>query len=103
MGRKTPSIHVIEGCVAEALLTDSNTVTGLLARMTKDASPVTFRSRAIVLATGGVGHLYAVTTNPFEASGLGMAIAARAGAVRSRRLVGLERVRIRRKVVVPRP
>jgi L-aspartate oxidase len=34
-----------------------------------------------VLATGGIGHLYAVTTNPAEASGLGLAIAARAGAV----------------------
>jgi L-aspartate oxidase len=33
-----------------------------------------------VLATGGIGHLYAVTTNPAEASGLGLAIAARAGA-----------------------
>jgi L-aspartate oxidase len=35
----------------------------------------------VVLATGGIGHLYAVTTNPAEASGLGLAIAARAGAV----------------------
>ena len=35
----------------------------------------------MVLATGGIGHLYAVTTNPHEASGLGLAIAARAGAV----------------------
>src|SRR5690242_3603975 len=38
-------------------------------------------ARAVVLATGGIGHLYAVTTNPAEASGLGLAIAARAGAV----------------------
>ena len=35
----------------------------------------------MVLATGGIGRLYAVTTNPAEASGLGLAIAARAGAV----------------------
>ncbi len=34
-----------------------------------------------MLATGGIGHLYAVTTNPAEARGLGLAIAARAGAV----------------------
>jgi L-aspartate oxidase len=34
-----------------------------------------------VLATGGIGHLYAVTTNPVEASGSGLAIAARAGAM----------------------
>src|SRR5690242_7844249 len=37
-------------------------------------------ARAVVLATGGIGHLYAATTNPAEASGLGLAIAARAGA-----------------------
>src|SRR5262249_50847890 len=31
--------------------------------------------------SGGIGHLYAVTTNPREAQGGGLAIAARAGAV----------------------
>src|SRR6185436_15489480 len=35
---------------------------------------------AVVLATGGIGALYAVTTNPPEARGTGLAIAARAGA-----------------------
>jgi L-aspartate oxidase len=45
------------------------------------AKPVTIASRAVVLATGGIGHLYAVTTNPAEAGGSGLAIAARAGAV----------------------
>jgi len=44
------------------------------------ARPVNIPARAVVLATGGIGHLYAVTTNPKEASGLGLAIAARAGA-----------------------
>ena len=42
---------------------------------------MTIAARAVVLATGGIGHLYAVTTNPPEARGLGLAIAARAGAV----------------------
>jgi L-aspartate oxidase len=81
--RKTPSIRVIEGFVAENLLTENGAVTGLQIRDARDplASPVVLSSRAIVLATGGVGHLYAVTTNPTEASGLGLAIAARAGAV----------------------
>ncbi len=81
--RKTPSIRVIEGYVAEALLTEGNQVTGLRVRKTGDGTskPVTIASSAIVLATGGIGHLYAVTTNPTEASGLGLAIAARAGAI----------------------
>src|ERR1700719_1258324 len=81
--RRTPSIRVIEGFVAEALLTADGAVTGLQLRKTDDvtARPLTIASRAVVLATGGIGHLYAVTTNPHEASGLGLAIAARAGAV----------------------
>lgn len=81
--RNTPSIRVIEGYAAEALLTEGDTVTGLQLRKADDpaAAPVIIASRAIVLATGGIGHLYAVTTNPAEASGIGLAIAARAGAV----------------------
>ncbi|WP_424629577.1 L-aspartate oxidase [Bradyrhizobium sp. SYSU BS000235] len=81
--RKTPSIRVIEGYAAEALLTENSEVAGLQVRKTGDAAskPVTIASSAIVLATGGIGHLYAVTTNPVEASGLGLAIAARAGAI----------------------
>ncbi len=81
--RKTPSIRVIEGYSAEALLTQDNAVSGLQLRKADDATakPVTIAARAVVLATGGIGHLYAVTTNPVEASGTGLAIAARAGAV----------------------
>jgi L-aspartate oxidase len=81
--RRTPSIRVIDGLVAEALLTEDGAVSGLQLRNARDATarPLIIASRAVVLATGGIGHLYAVTTNPQEASGLGLAIAARAGAV----------------------
>src|SRR6266700_1465448 len=81
--RRTPSIRLIEGFVAEALLTEDGAVTGLQLREGGNfaARPVMIASRAIVLATGGIGHLYAVTTNPAEANGSGLAIAARAGAV----------------------
>ncbi|WP_159718745.1 L-aspartate oxidase [Geminicoccus flavidas] len=37
--------------------------------------------RAVVLATGGVGGLFAATTNPLTATGTGLAMAARLGAV----------------------
>ena len=81
--RNTPSIRLIEGFVAEALLTDANGIAGVQLRRGDDisAEPVTLATRTLVLATGGIGHLYAATTNPQEASGLGLAIAARAGAV----------------------
>src|SRR5262249_54778783 len=81
--RRTLSIRLIEGFVAEALLTEDGAVTGLQVRETGNptARPILIASRAVVLATGGIGHLYAATTNPPEASGSGLAIAARAGAV----------------------
>ena len=81
--RATPSIRVIEGYLAEELLTANGAITGLRLRWAGDpiARPVTIAARTLVLATGGIGHLYSVTTNPPEASGIGLAIAARAGAV----------------------
>ena len=81
--RRTPSIRVIEGLAVEALSTRDGAVTGLQLRNAHDpdASPVLVATRTVVLATGGIGHLYAVTTNPPEACGTGLAIAARAGAV----------------------
>jgi L-aspartate oxidase len=81
--RATPSIRVIEGWFADALLAESGAVAGLQLRKVGDATAasVSVAARAVVLATGGIGHLYAVTTNPTEARGVGLAIAARAGAV----------------------
>jgi len=79
--RNTPSIHLLEGYVAEDLITDGSRVVGVRARAGTTRKLATLHARAVVLATGGIGHLYAVTTNPPEASGIGLAIAARAGAV----------------------
>jgi L-aspartate oxidase len=81
--RNTPSIRVLDGLAAEALLTDDGAVIGLQLRKAADpaAKPVVIAARAVVMATGGIGHLFAATTNPHEASGVGLAIAARAGAV----------------------
>ncbi|MCK0198689.1 L-aspartate oxidase [Ancylobacter sp. 6x-1] len=42
---------------------------------------IVLHGRAVVLATGGLGGLYASTTNPLAATGLGLACAAQAGAV----------------------
>lgn len=81
--RTTPSIRVLEDHAAEALLTDDGAIRGVQLRRLDDpgAPSLLLPSRAVVLASGGIGHLYAVTTNPHEACGTGLAIAARAGAV----------------------
>jgi L-aspartate oxidase len=65
------------------VLAEDNAIAGVQLRRCDDmiAKPQTVAARTIVLATGGIGHLYAATTNPREASGTGLAIAARAGAV----------------------
>jgi L-aspartate oxidase len=79
--RKTPTIRVLEGTVAEDLITEGRYVTGIQVRSSASGRLTNIPARAVVLASGGSGHLFAVTTNPTEARGQGLAIAARAGAV----------------------
>ena len=73
----------MEGYVAEQLRAEDHYVTGLVARDRRGglSDRLHFSTRAIVLASGGIGHLYAITTNAPEARGEGLAIAARAGAL----------------------
>ncbi len=80
---RTPSIRIMEGFHAVELAMEDGEVTGLFARhgTGPDARLVLFRARAVIFATGGLGALYAVTTNPLEARGEGLGMAARAGAV----------------------
>ncbi|MGH2342679.1 L-aspartate oxidase [Segnochrobactraceae bacterium EtOH-i3] len=81
--RATPTIRVVEGLVAERLVLAAGRVAGLEARRAEapDLGVLFFPARAVVLATGGIGQLYGVTTNPVEACGHGLGLAARAGAV----------------------
>jgi L-aspartate oxidase len=73
-------ITVRTGLQARALLQDgAGRVRGVLAR-TEAGELVEVIASATVLATGGVGGLYAVTTNPRAIRGEGLAMAALAGA-----------------------
>jgi L-aspartate oxidase len=81
--RRTPSISMIEGFPARDLLLRDGTISGV-ALAPADAPlahGLILPASAVVLATGGAGQLYAITTNPREARGEGIPIAARAGAV----------------------
>lgn len=73
----TPSIEVVTASVHDLLRDAHGAVAGVVCA--RDGGRV--RARAVVLATGGVGALYASTTNPRGATGGGLALAARAGAV----------------------
>jgi L-aspartate oxidase len=78
-----PAITVLEGYHAVELAMEDGRVAGIFARsgIGADARLVLFRARAVIFATGGLGALYAVTTNPPESRGEGLGMAARAGAV----------------------
>lgn len=77
--RRTPGVQLFEGALATDLVMVDDRVTGLLVHHA-DGRTVHHRAPVVVLATGGFGQLYARTTNPVEATGDGLAMAARAGA-----------------------
>ncbi|MCW5719900.1 MAG: L-aspartate oxidase [Devosia sp.] len=81
--RRTPSIRVVEGITALSLARDNGRIVGVYCRRLGDrySEPIFIRARATVLAAGGLGGLYAVTTNPPGVRGHAMGMAARAGAI----------------------
>jgi L-aspartate oxidase len=79
--RKTPSVQVREGYIAENLSISGGKVDGIYVRPRSGGAPEYIATSIVVLASGGIGHLYEVTTNPPESEGGGIGMAARAGAV----------------------
>lgn len=72
-------IELIEGKALDLIRDEAGRVGGVLAA-TEDGLTA-LHAGEVVLASGGSGGLYAVTTNPPSSRGDGMAMAARAGAV----------------------
>ena len=79
------NVEIHDRTFAAELATEGGRIVGLQA-VTAEGERVLYVSPAVVLATGGIGRLYARTTNPAEVTGDGLAMAARAGA----RLADLE-------------
>ncbi len=76
---RTPSIELLSETLAVELALERGQIAGLLAYR-QDSGWIFFRSSNVVLASGGPGALWSETTNPPEATGDGLALAARAGA-----------------------
>ncbi len=69
---------VLEGWFALDLLIEDGRCRGVVA-LPPQGPVVEIRADHVVLATGGAGQLFAVTTNPAESTGDGVAMALRAG------------------------
>ena len=74
-----PSIEVHTQSFAWDLIVEGDRVTGVLAWNQEEGWTV-YQAGAVILATGGIGQVFSVTTNPAEATGDGLAMAWRAGA-----------------------
>lgn len=70
-----------EGTVVELLINSNGECRGVLVFNNMTGEYETVYSPAVILATGGIGQLYKYTTNPEGATGDGLALAYRAGAV----------------------
>jgi len=73
-------IDVFMECTVNRLLKDGDRVTGAVAYWRQSGKFVVFKAPAIVLATGGVGKSYSITSNSWEYTGDGHAMALQAGA-----------------------
>ena len=78
--RRTPAVEIVEHAFLLDLLTDDGRCVGALVSERDAALPTAVFAGATVLATGGCGQVYRVTTNPTVATGDGIAAAWRAGA-----------------------
>jgi succinate dehydrogenase / fumarate reductase flavoprotein subunit len=73
-------IDVYMECTITRLMTGPAGVTGALGYWRTTGRPILFPARAIVLATGGIGKAYEVTSNSWEYSGDGQSLAYDVGA-----------------------
>ena len=74
------NIECIEEVMITSLITKDDAVIGATGLNLKDSSLIYFKSKSVILASGGAGQLFPVTSNTMQKNGDGFAIAYRAGA-----------------------
>jgi succinate dehydrogenase / fumarate reductase flavoprotein subunit len=67
-------------CAITRLLKDAERVVGAFGYWREDGRFVVFKAKSVVIATGGIGKAYRITSNSWEYTGDGMALACDAGA-----------------------
>jgi L-aspartate oxidase len=75
-----PGTEVVAGAFAFDLILEDGRCRGIVAEPAEGAEPVALEAPVVVLAAGGAGQLWAVTSNPAGATADGLAMALRAGA-----------------------
>jgi succinate dehydrogenase / fumarate reductase flavoprotein subunit len=73
-------IEVYMECTVTRLLTDGGRIAGAFAYWRETGRLIVFKAKSIVIATGGIGKAWRVTSNSWEYTGDGMALAYEAGA-----------------------
>ena len=81
--RTLPSIQLQAHAFATDLVLEDGKVCGVTYLESRSSLPKCISAKAVLMATGGLGHVYKETTNPSVACGDGVAMAYRAGALLS--------------------
>jgi succinate dehydrogenase / fumarate reductase flavoprotein subunit len=72
--------HVYMECAVTRLLKDGDRICGAVGYWREQGRFVVFKAKSVVLATGGIGKAWRITSNSWEYTGDGMALAYDAGA-----------------------
>ncbi|MDT7907679.1 MAG: FAD-binding protein [Candidatus Calescibacterium sp.] len=74
------NVEIFQECTVIHLFKDGERISGALAYWRENGRFVIFKAKAVVLATGGLGKIYKITSNSWEYTGSGYALALLAGA-----------------------